>query len=539
MRKNILSLSIAAMIGGLGFAGNALAITDLLTNPNNAAATSGQTLRVSGTGTGHILTVPYFTTQNNNMTLLNIVNSDSVNGKVLKVRFRSALNSDDIFDFQLYLSAADVWTAQVTAGAGGVSTLATKDNSCTLPANVNQAFVLDRLPGSGAAQAALSREGYVEILNVADVPPRTTTGTLSKAITHASGVPACAGLQNLGLDVDKSYSELLALGMTNPTGNLFANYSIVNVNSALAFSGEAIALVANQALAYSENPGTGALVWFPQMDTSVTANSATIGYSTSPNNIGQYTADPLLRLTGGAQFDLPDLSTPYTVTALASSGTPDRPAWQAFLLSSAMATTTIANEYLTDSSVVAATDWVFSMTTRRYNVAANYTASASARAVYTNYNYAYTTSQAIDLNFFSSANVSVDSSDTNKLCVSIDTGTKFYDRSETTTGSNFVISPGRAQSVKLCGETSVMSFNAGTAAVSVLGASVARSDATTAYTDGWARLFTSGIAGKGLPITGLAFVKAVNNAVSAGVSGNFGGTYEHRYSRSPVLFGLY
>ena len=78
--------------------------------------------------------VPYFNTQGTNATLLNITNTDTVNGKAMKVRFRGGANSDDVFDFQLYLSPGDVWTANIAAGSTGVSRMLTSDKSCTLPA---------------------------------------------------------------------------------------------------------------------------------------------------------------------------------------------------------------------------------------------------------------------------------------------------------------------------------------------------------------------------------------------------------------------
>ena len=516
MRKNILSLSIAAMIGGLGFVGSASAMTTWV----NTGVTASN-LVVSQTNRGHILTVPYFTTQNSNMTLLNIVNSDTTNGKAVKVRFRSALNSDDIFDFQLYLSAGDVWTGQVTAGANAGSALLTRDNSCTLPSSVNQPFVLDRLPPvtatfTAAQRLNLTREGYIEIFNIADIPPSTATGSLSRAITHVSGVPACAGLQAAALDLgnDKSYAQALAIGMTNPTGSLFANYSIVNIATNQAFSGEATAIVA--ASDTIGTPAAGALVWWPQ----------TSAAATSP--INNFTADPLLNTVGfaAAMFDLPDLSTPYMNIV----GTPAAlPITQAFLLTQALATKAVANEYLTDPSVVAATDWVFSMTTRRYNVAANYTAAATARRVYTDYSTVTYNSNPLS-NFFDSTNTSV-AADGLSICAAINPNAAYYDRSETTTGTQFVISPGVSASLTLCGETSVLSFNAGLASNSVLSSTVARSDVTLAYTDGWASFYTPGLGNKGLPITGKAFVKAVNASAAAGSTTTFGGSYEHKYTR--------
>lgn len=64
------------MIGGLGFTGAAFAAAgDVSVNPN---------------GDGHILLVPYYTVQDGNVTAFNIVNTDTKNGKAVKVRFRGA-----------------------------------------------------------------------------------------------------------------------------------------------------------------------------------------------------------------------------------------------------------------------------------------------------------------------------------------------------------------------------------------------------------------------------------------------------------------
>ena len=98
MKKNVLALSVAALVAG--FAGGAHAVTG---TPTGADATA---LQFGNTGTGHMLVVPYFSTQNGNSTLLSIINTDEVNGKAVKVRFRGAANSDDIYDFQVFLCAS-------------------------------------------------------------------------------------------------------------------------------------------------------------------------------------------------------------------------------------------------------------------------------------------------------------------------------------------------------------------------------------------------------------------------------------------------
>ena len=112
MTKNVLALSIAAMIGGLGFAGVASADvvpgTGTFNGSTQMTLTDATSLQVLQGGIGHSLIVPYFNAQNGNMTVLHVVNTDTTNGKAVKVRFRGALNSDDILDFQVFMSPGDV-----------------------------------------------------------------------------------------------------------------------------------------------------------------------------------------------------------------------------------------------------------------------------------------------------------------------------------------------------------------------------------------------------------------------------------------------
>jgi len=146
----------------------------------------------SGDGIGHMLVVPYYTVQGGNATLLNIVNTDRTNGKAVKVRFRGASNADDVFNFTLFLSPGDVWAAEVSQNPGnGLARLYTPDDSCTLPTNVNRDFTTARLdPAANVANE--SREGYVDIITMADLVPGTAVYTATK---HVNGqLPAaCSG----------------------------------------------------------------------------------------------------------------------------------------------------------------------------------------------------------------------------------------------------------------------------------------------------------------------------------------------------------
>jgi len=155
MKKSILASSIAAAVFGLGAVTGAQAAEAL-------SATTGS----ANYGIGDVLLVPYYSAQAENATLLYIINTDTQSGKAVKVRFRGAANSDDVFDFQVFLSPKDVWTANISKGADGLARLTTSDTTCTKPS----AAVLNATPFqtgrlntafTGDALANGTREGYI------------------------------------------------------------------------------------------------------------------------------------------------------------------------------------------------------------------------------------------------------------------------------------------------------------------------------------------------------------------------------------------
>ena len=614
MKKNVLALSIAAMIGGLGFVGTASA--DLLpgtgtrsnaekpvnldglhvlgTAASTMSLTTAGNLTLSEGGVGHMLLVPYYSAQNNNMTVLHVVNTDSVNGKAVKVRFRGAANSDDVMDFQVFMSPGDVWTAAVTAGADGIAQVQTADNTCTVPSlgfNTPQAFTTSRLNPNHTdeAKASGTREGYVEIFNMADIPSdkiytvdgKTAQSALFTAIKHVNAVAPCsvAGstaqttLTDIALENYVLESDAANVGFNTPTGGLMGDWYIINVPETTTFSGAATAV---QAVG---GTGRGNFVHFPQIDTSVSAAS-----------IDKFTADPLLRTlayrtdsvlnkTGGkvsasvalaaGNYDLPDMSTPYL--ALASyapliagydvptvTGYTDAdfyPLAQAAALTNALAVSSVTNQYANDESISAKTDWVFSMPTRRYSVVANYAAvtsstpmndSNAAYRLFSNLGSSHTQTTSASgvvslqtkldaagsLEWFTPANTLLATNDTGNICVTAD-GQRFWDREETTPGASANVpvfsprTPGKVSAVALCGETSVLAFKS--TGNSVLAANVARTTITTGtYTNGWG-VVNTGNNGFGLPLLGASFIKLSNPQVAAGLSGTYGITWPHRF----------
>ena len=495
MQPHRISLDILATIGGLCLTSAAL------------AQSQATTLKVSPSGTGHILIVPYYTAQAGNTTLLHIVNADKVNGKAVKVRFRGASNADNVFDFTLFLSPGDVWTAEVSQNPGtAYARLRTQDNSCTLPTQVNADFPSGRL-NPASARSNETREGYVEILTMANIPP---TSPAFNAIKHTYGVTPtpCSGAVSVPIALRAFQTEagIAGLGLGNPTTGLMANWSIVNAINATSWSGEATAIVAVDG---NGRPGYGNTVAYPQA-------TGTPSQISSGTPIAQLTADPLLAsgVVPIQLYDLPDLSTPYVSTLTSSQ--------QAALLSGALAKASLSNEYLTNDATLSYTDWVFTMPTRRYSVAINHATGLPV----------FTTPSA---SHFSASNTTVlGTGGDRKTCVTgISRG--FRDQSEQVEP---VVSP--VPVVPMCGGVSVWSINAGSGLTpSAVAAKVTRQNLELGYEDGWGELGTPGLyrvpglpglGSYGLPILGMALSKSTN----AANGGSYGRAWTHRSTEPTV-----
>src|SRR5512137_145025 len=87
---------------------------------------AAQAVNINPDGLGQVLLYPYYTVRTASTavssgaynSLLSVVNS-TASVKAVKVRFLEGKNSREVLDFNLYLSAKDVWVAAVIPTAAG------------------------------------------------------------------------------------------------------------------------------------------------------------------------------------------------------------------------------------------------------------------------------------------------------------------------------------------------------------------------------------------------------------------------------------
>ena len=233
-RKNLTAAVLAGLAGAAGIAGTAQAIN---LNPD---------------GLGQVLIYPYYTTNDGNSTLLSVVNTTE-SGKAVKVRFKEGFNSREVLDFNLYLSAFDVWVAAIEDKAG-TPTLFIPDASCTVPYlfadGGEQAFLPFDYTGEKAdgGPTGISRaaEGYFEIIEMGTLNNDSETakrlGT-EDAVTHLiddDGVQAPADCEQLVDNWTANPDGMWILDQDQDidrnSGGLFGGAAIINVARGTMYS---------------------------------------------------------------------------------------------------------------------------------------------------------------------------------------------------------------------------------------------------------------------------------------------------------------
>jgi hypothetical protein len=257
MKKNIISLAVAATVLGA------------------AAAQAGQ--YVNPDKTGQVLLFPFYNADNGNATNMHIVNTTSV-VKAVKIRFVEYKNSDEVLDFNLYLSPKDHFAFGVIKDPNGTgAAVITADNSCTVPqlGSPNGAFsgtITENADGSKTrvqpfvnyqyakdVDATIERTltGHVEVIEMGVVENVGTTKTAQHKTfaTHgATGVPvSCAGLDASW--ASGAWAANPSEEIDAPTGGMYGVSYHINVESAAAYGFEPTAIEQWAVGANHTNPG--------------------------------------------------------------------------------------------------------------------------------------------------------------------------------------------------------------------------------------------------------------------------------------------
>jgi hypothetical protein len=479
MKKNLISLAVAASVLG------------------GAAVQAGQ--YVNPDNTGQVLLFPFYNADNGNSTNMHIANTTG-KAKAVKIRFVEYKNSDEVLDFNLYLSPWDHFAFGVMKDPNGTgAAITTRDNSCTVPALgsanapysgvttanadgsttrtqpfVNYAYATD-------ADATIERTltGHVEVIEMGvlvNVGTATTTQWADFAKHGATGVPAnCAGIV-------AGFPTAFAAdpGVTAQEGGLYGIAYHIDVEAATAFGFEATA-VDDWATGTGDHTDPGSLL--PSLASGTPL--ATIHTSSGATQYTQITA-------------------PNSSQAI----------------SAVLMTESLSNDVMVNSALGGMTDWVVTFPTKRLHVDA-----ATAIAPFTKTWTGPTTEV--------------------KACETI--SLTQYDREEQTfvavTTSDLQFSPlppaaPAATPASICNEVAVVAMGP-TGTASALNVTTGKSTIASTYTEGWQRMAFGGatptsmtIGGykmTGLPAVGFGAYKLNNGAMS------YGHTTEHKRSSNNVV----
>jgi hypothetical protein len=479
------------------------------------AATDAVGMAMTESGPGHVLAFPYFSVQAGQTTIVQVVNSDLINGKAVKLHFRGAGNGDILVNFQLLLAPGDVWTGTLTQAGNGLAQLTSNDKSCTyppLPAAGVQLITSRLNPAwTPAVKANHTREGLIEAIVMADIPGLTVYGagknarsSLFTAIKPVNGAAPCtlSTLDSALLTDLTSEATAAGLGFSTPTGGVSGTWSIADVVKGATYSGTATAFTA---VNERGNKARGNFVVFPQTADVVP-------------DIEKFTSDPLL-IPGAAgsapplpaaYYDLPDLSTPYHLPASEANSRRTRSN-----LSALLSAHQVHNQFALDAALAGKTDWVFATPTKRYYLGYDYSRSGSSAAMVRPKSVAGFT----DYDYFLGSVASTDN-----IC--IDKPFEAYMDRETREG----FAAGVAKPwVKFCGAASVFSFNGPDNASALSASLTVQKPQLPSFKAGWARIDSGNFAtGLGLPLLGASFVRQPN---SGPPSANAGLAWSHNFER--------
>jgi hypothetical protein len=481
-----------------------LAVASAVTAGAAVMSAPAHAMNVSQNNLGQVLLFPYYTVKNGYDSIFSVVNT-SDRTVVFKVRFREALNSREVRDFNVILSPYDVWTAGITKSGDG-ALVRTFDNTCTSPilpgdttggrsvdftnagfTNTNPASAF-RVDGGGTEMTRV-QEGYFEVIAMAqsiDDGSAVSTNVVEYNAKHVSGVPRdCSKVDAAMLDAPTILANFQTAGarFQAPGNVLKGAVSYIDVATGKAVDANPTAI---------ENWVTGAGAW------------------TVAHNVFA---------AGSLQPDLSDGDVGATARYLQNGavGAVVVPASED-AVSALLSATNVINEYAANGTGTF-TDWVVTFPTKHHYTDLAYTIDAGLPPFAQNF--------AFDTDGNAAA---APYTLRGKSCDTI--SMPYYNREEASRQGGTQFSPVTSTSSSLCYEANVITFNSS----NVFGTGINHKNLVTTDVgvSGWANLGltnTGNVAAgfTGLPVIGFAAINR-NNASEAGNNRNYGSGVPHAYS---------
>jgi hypothetical protein len=460
-----------------------LAVASALSGGAMLMAAPAHAMNVSQDNVGEVLLFPYYTVKNGFDTVFTVTNTSDKTA-IFKIRFREALNSREVRDFNVILSPYDHWSGAITldsAGTGAV--IRTFDKTCTspiLPASsvsgatevaFTNALYSGNFEDGGDESIARVQEGYFEVI-LMGISSRSTSDSANLVeynAKHVNGVPrSCATVDtqflaaNLATNV-KPYFDA-------PENVLKGHVTYINVASGKAIDAEPTAIENFQNVTeIIAEPGDG---------------------------------DP--SLNSGDLVDNANVIQNGVASSTAVIGSVDR-------VSSVLRASSVINEFAT--GVGASTAWVVTFPTKHH------------------YTDAYTPVTGPTLSGTPTGGFSEWFYSDGKACdnITMDLVNREEGRVQTVDSTQFSPYNPSNPTVSLCYEANVIDFNGG----SVFGSGTNRLgvDTSGVGSAGWANLIfsesTATTAG-GLPVIGFSAIMRD----SASASTNYGSSTEHTYQHA-------
>ncbi|RVU30314.1 hypothetical protein [Neptunomonas marina] len=479
MKKKILPLALAAATG--------------------LVASTAQAVFVNPEGHGQVLLYPYYTVEGGNETYVNLVNTTDET-KAVKVRILEAMNSQEVLDFNLYLSPQDHWSAVIYADPNGEgAVIKTADTSCTVPnllAATDTSTAGPAVPfrnityktdGEDFRGLDRTREGYIEVIEMGVL----TDADDEAAVKHSSaGVPADCGVVASNWNGGKWNADETA-DVSLPTGGLYGYGVLINPSEGTDATYDAVAL-ANfvdgvfDGLAAPIHAAPGSVL--PAL-TQATPVAQLV-------NASGTAVQEVVPVAGGQDIDA---------------------------VSAVLMANSIMNDFVLEPILNASTDWVVTFPTKKVYV-----------------NNGTTTATPPFTNVWDAAEA--------EACESI--AITYYDREERGTEADPLdFSPQEpGQGIALCHEANVISFNGGDA---LSASDRIATNLNVQHNNGWMEVnFVTATAGErelamedsttaapvtleGLPVVGFAVQKYVNTGAgsNAAALANYAGTVTHKVKR--------